>query len=399
MPTPAFVPIIGSGFDQIGAQQSQWAGFNASQDAQNRAAAQAQDRAANDWFSRLAQMQSQENERRDQMDQRAQDVAARQAELASGRSLQQQQSAESKRQFDVTSGREAEKFQWQKDSTADADEKQKAFDLDMAETSVPHIDEAGKAHDAALKAVTDATTKFNAGASEWASQIPGSRWNPSSNQLEKTMMGKAIPFADPKDQAIAAEAAADMAQRKADLQNAIATHKEVQSNWQSALARLPKGLTPIKDEDGNWGIRAPQWKMSFFPKQKPKADPTPTVSDNGFVPASVAGWAQAPTPAQLAASSGAPSEETGIPSFIPQDTTSGTMPSPVAALSVQGGSGGWAGWPPLSPPTTPPMAASALEVPTLVSSQAQFDALPPGAIYIGKNGKKYQKPYAQDERQ
>jgi hypothetical protein len=41
----------------------------------------------------------------------------------------------------------------------------------------------------------------------------------------------------------------------------------------------------------------------------------------------------------------------------------------------------------------PPVAAPSANPPK-VTTQAQYDALPPGAVYISKNGKPHRKPYA-----
>lgn len=56
--------------------------------------------------------------------------------------------------------------------------------------------------------------------------------------------------------------------------------------------------------------------------------------------------------------------------------------------------------PPAAPNAAAPAvaAAPAEQAPPVVRSKAQFDALPPGAIYVGKGGKRYRKPYATGTR-
>jgi hypothetical protein len=281
MPISTFVPVIGSGFDQVAAQQAGWAGFNANQDTANLRRRQMADEAANRWFEQLAQLQQSEAQRADA----AATAAASIRQKAQADALNAQavgaQMAEERRKFDITTKLNEKAYTFQQEKEAAANKKQTSYIDDFGSTFAPRVRDAGAAHEAAQQELAKASDDLMRVQAEWRRIIPNSQWNPKTGQIEKVdpLTGKIVPWptTDAKefrsglekdvsnDYEAAQKANEQFSEARAKYQEAIIKSKQAEEDWKGIqkLTSTPD-IYPIRRDDGTWGLHSPVTKQDYF---------------------------------------------------------------------------------------------------------------------------------------
>ncbi|HUD73466.1 MAG TPA: hypothetical protein VMQ76_00225, partial [Terracidiphilus sp.] len=182
MPTAGFQPVIGGGFDQDAAQQMQWAQYNRGVDEANMARAERANSAYSQWLQQVSQTQRED------------------ASRAGAQDAQAGREAESARQFDVQTGLSKDQHQIEREKIKAAEAKDKALKdetlkthenfgknfVDDAKSASQDFLDANTAHSKALEAMKTE-------AASWQQQIPGTKYNPRTNELEQA--NRLVPIA------------------------------------------------------------------------------------------------------------------------------------------------------------------------------------------------------------
>jgi hypothetical protein len=163
---PNFVPLIGSGpnaFSDLGTQSLNWAGFSRATDEANMRRMQEAEQAKNQWFSRLAEMRAQENQRRDAADLSAAEIQRRAMADQLSAGLGAAQNAEAAQRF-AQQQKFAERQQtWMETKDKTQREQQNTVLADYAEHLQPQLSDAfqemKKAEAEQEKAVVSITSK------------------------------------------------------------------------------------------------------------------------------------------------------------------------------------------------------------------------------------------------
>lgn len=268
MPLPSFVPVIGSGFDADAAQQYQWAGFNQRQDEANMRRAQIADEAANNWFTRLASMQQQENERRDRLDQAQQESDRRNAIVSGQIEYAKQQDKEGARRFDIQQKLAEKEFEFKKNATEEQQKKQLKLVSNFATNFVPEFqDSAQKIEEAQAehaKAERELLTKKSEIESDPAFPQGKAHYDPRSQEFVRNEIVRGQPVAlEPKQLEFLQSANKELSGLGADFLTAKAAldfrmkdfiEKQKQANQYS--------LVP-KKADGKWVLYSPDLDITF----------------------------------------------------------------------------------------------------------------------------------------
>lgn len=298
---PNFVPVIGSGFDQVAAQQAGWAGFSANQDAANMNRARLAEESANDWFRNLARLQQQEAQRADMAATTAESIAQKNRADTLNYRLGAEASAESRRRFDAQQKLAEEEFKFRKDLTGKDLIKQTSFIDDMGTSLAPRFAAAGSAKDQAEKDLAKATNDFVTTQSEWTRIIPYSRWNGKTGQLEKLdpISGKPVAWSNTQEAGglwgstasefeAASAANKAFAEARSKLMQVQESHATANKTWEELNKKYASTeIFPFQREDGVWGLHSPITKQSYFAKELQKAKDKAAAA---VVPVPGSGW-------------------------------------------------------------------------------------------------------------
>lgn len=293
MPNAPFVPLVGSSFDALANQGQYWAGFNQQTDAQNLARQAAAEQAQNQWFSNLAQMQTQENARRDSADRQAAEHADRVAQQQAQDRLQAGYAAEQARQFDLGQSFKTKELTW-KETKDDTERKRGEVQLaNYALNIQPSVHEAGTALDKAKEAADTATEAFTTKLTE-AKSIPNF---PASKAIFKNggfeaaynkVTGKPEAL-DANEEAAVRAANEYIGKATSDAMIAKQNMDRADAQWKYIQAKQldPRNLIVKKDKDGTYTVYSPELAKGF--KQlvaEAKAKPYDPTGGGAFVPTS-----------------------------------------------------------------------------------------------------------------
>ena len=445
MPTPSFVPVIGSSFDSIAAQQAGWAGFNQRQDEANLARMQQAEQAQNQWFSRLAELQQHQAGLQDMASQQAAQ-AARQAQNDQTTSRQYAaQSVELRRQSDLEQSNKERQFGLNEKAL----QREKDTTVDFATHLQPLLTEAGTAFEDANDEYSKISTAFQKriNAAESMAGFPGTKVQLSKAtgqyEVKNDLMLRKPYDLSPAEADVVKSANSSISSVASDM--LLAQHKLglASADWKAKQEQVGRiGGVPIK-VGKTWLLRVPALGKTFgkmveeakipwsgfdatgafgrpSPENMVEARKYPTVSsleefrqlppgtifisgdgmtrrktENGtmefYTPPPIPDIK--PPTSQLAPATA----NSGTAPFIPQPSGENYAKYAGARVGLStvlpGLSAGLlSGYGRTSPVTqfVPPPTGTALSPssPPIVTTKAQFDALPPGTLYIGPTGKK-----------
>ena len=351
MPTPSFVPIIGSSFDAIAGQQAGWAGFNQRQDEANLARIQAAEAAQNQWFTRLADIQQREASRRDAADALAAQTAqkARADQLASQQFASQ--SAEQKAEFERRQKLAEDTFNWQKTQQDTQLKKQLKVLSNFATNFAPEFQDTAKSFEDAQKQQAAAQDAVLRRKSELEAQPDFPRnsvhFDVRTHEFVPNELVRGHPMQLEGKDLVAVQAAnKELAGLSADFLSSAAELKQRQAEWMDKLKQAQGyNLVPKKSKTG-WELYSPDLDMTF-------GQMVETAKEDGADQADDSGPVWQPPEGSFAAALQGPAPQVP-PSFaLPTDgaPTEGTATGMAPAFG--GPAGGWQ--PPAAAPSGGPV--------------------------------------------
>lgn len=353
MPTPGFVPLIGSSFDALAGQGQYWAQFNARQDAENIARANQQQQNWNNYLATLAQMDREEGRYLDQMGVTERNFIVNQGVAA-------RREAEQARQFGIgvdlqREGIRAQERQWdfQQREKNRLEQQQADQIINAGKTLGPQYDSAAQSYDTARKSwqeIEDTISSKAHGLS--ASDLAGIpiQFNTKTLAFEPTMRGMTISSLPADQQAKVFKAQKDIDDFIKEKQgDKIKYDNALQDFQQAERERLAYGFQVTRNQDGTYSLSHPHPLVSSktFPKMVKKAAADAAADARPFAFFSnrlgVTPEAQAafnpPSPSDVALGSGSPA------SLFPTEF-----------VPFTGGTGTAASLTPLAPGNEPPAA-------------------------------------------
>lgn len=284
MPTPGFIPLIGSGFDALAQQQQYWAGHNAQVEQGNLARLSDAQQVQNAWLARLAAMRQ---------EQAQQDVATQMSanELAQRALERRRAEAIQGRQFDIGTGLEKERIAAEDRRTKaqyDFPKLQEAKALDQvakyAQFAVKDVQDTGDALDTAQKRYTDAMNSLNLARSEQEAKLPkGTRFDPKLKEFVPSAI------ATDADRAAVAQANANLAKSAAEFQAAENTYQIHLSNFDTLRKQSAQNGLQIGKRGDKYVIYSPAHDRTWSVEGSKPAPPPPPP------PGAAAAAAVAPT--------------------------------------------------------------------------------------------------------
>jgi hypothetical protein len=219
MPNPAFIPLVGSGFDSLANQRAGLMAYNRAAEEGNINRAEAADRASDNYLAQLAQLQRQDQAKQDALMQAAQERALQQQQISQSAIERAGQSAEQKREFDVSSGLEAARTKAMYDSRINERQRQLDQIAQSADFLAPQIADAGKTTKAALTAMQDAQTDLDSAAARQYAKVDPNKLmysrqlgmfvpNPAFLKTGQKLTPEDLQAKDDANQELAAELAA-----------------------------------------------------------------------------------------------------------------------------------------------------------------------------------------------
>lgn len=364
MPNPAFVPVIGGGFDQVAGQQYNWANYNRAVEEDNLRRQDAANAAYNNWLLQNTELGWKNAHYLDEMGRL--EEATRYNRYLGGL-----QSREQIRQFDVGAAIGREQIAANKAAIEAQNAERKRLEdegkktlANLAQSMVPGVKAAGKEYVAAEEDFQKAANTFNALPNELITEhgLPTDIivYNPQRNEFVTRNKYAQIPT---EWTAKVAQANQALREGLSDLQFAKQHHTERTSAWNLAQTRAYQNGLTIEGRGEKAYVYSPALDKKFGELVEEAKKETPAAEPTAFVPSAPSFFGPAPT---YDLSGGFQATDTGttpsapvVPSgFAPiapiYPATGTTAPPPVVApasapVVTPGPMGQFAGGPPPAP--------------------------------------------------
>lgn len=277
MPNPAFMPVIGSGFDQVAGQQMQWANFNRGVEEANLARLAAAQQAANQW-------QAQQQSLAESALERQQRMAYNQQQAAQSAWAQAQQAGEGRREFDVGAALRREEIQAAKDlndakvQEARRQERERLSAIqNLGDTLGKDVQPTRESFDAATTAKDDAEFKLQTARADVEKQYGALI---QFDHLTKEFRARA--GTGPEGEKAAADANTAISEAKANSLKAENAYKIRLGEWSHFQDQANKaGFAVRPHESGNWVLFHPELGKTFGVTTK-RAQPEQSTPQSGL---------------------------------------------------------------------------------------------------------------------
>jgi hypothetical protein len=171
MPNPAFIPLVGSGFDSLANQRAGLMAYNRAVEEGNINRFDAANQQRNNYLAQLAQVQRQDQARQDALTQAAQDRAVQQQQIQQAAIERAAGSAEERREFDVRSGLETARTNAMYGQQAAERQRQLDQIAQSADFLAPQIGDTWQESDKLTKAAQDAQNELNSAAAKQLAKL------------------------------------------------------------------------------------------------------------------------------------------------------------------------------------------------------------------------------------
>jgi len=303
MPNPAFVPIIGSGFDSLAGQTQYWSGFNKSADESNMRRAALAEQAANNWFTQRAQMQQHEAARSDAIQMARAEEERRAAADRINLGLGLKSEAENTRRFGLEFGLKQRQVKAQEDLLKEEKMRQERMIGDYAENLQPTLNEIGRKYETAQqehdKAVAAIATRMANAEADPAFPKAKVMFSKATNQFEirANPLTRQPETLTPEEAEAVKAANRALGETNAEYMQAKTKFETLGNEWKLINSQAGKwNLLPVRSGSG-WVLRSPELGKTFGKmveeargEEGPPAEPQPFIPAAGTLGAAMREW-------------------------------------------------------------------------------------------------------------